>query len=74
MCCFDCSLKTFLFHRLSINRPTKHGKENSLSDGHCECQKEMNDQLVTGVLIIFDSEPHSAALLMSQHHFEHERQ
>jgi hypothetical protein len=26
-------------HRLSINRPTKRGKEKSPSDGHCE--KEM---------------------------------
>jgi hypothetical protein len=29
--------------RLSINRPTKRGKEKSPSDGHCQCQKEMDD-------------------------------
>jgi hypothetical protein len=28
-------------HRFSINRPTKRGKENSRSDGHCQCEKEM---------------------------------
>jgi hypothetical protein len=30
-------------HRLSINRPTKRGKENSRSDGHRQCEKEMED-------------------------------
>jgi hypothetical protein len=30
-------------HKLSINRPTK--KEKSPSDGHCQCQKEMDDHL-----------------------------
>jgi hypothetical protein len=30
-------------HRLSINRPTKRGKENSRSDGH---KKEMEDYLL----------------------------
>jgi hypothetical protein len=30
-------------HRLSINRPTKRGKEKSPSDGHCKCEKEMDD-------------------------------
>jgi hypothetical protein len=30
-------------HRLSINRTTKRGKENSRSDGHCQCEKEMED-------------------------------
>jgi hypothetical protein len=33
-------------HRLSINRPTKRGKENSRSDGHCQCEKEMEDHLL----------------------------
>jgi hypothetical protein len=32
--------------RLSINRPTKRGKEKS-SDGHCQCEKEMDDHLLT---------------------------
>jgi hypothetical protein len=27
-----------------INRPTKRGKEKS--DGHCQCKKEMDDQLL----------------------------
>jgi hypothetical protein len=29
-----------LNHRLSINRPTKRGKENFLSDEHCQCEKD----------------------------------
>jgi hypothetical protein len=33
-------------HRLSINRPTKRGKENSRSDGHCQCKKEIEDHLL----------------------------
>jgi hypothetical protein len=32
-----------LKHRLSINRPTKRLKENSRSDGHCQCEKEVED-------------------------------
>jgi hypothetical protein len=32
-------------HRLSINRPKKRGKEKSPSDGHCQCQKEIDDHL-----------------------------
>jgi hypothetical protein len=42
-------LRKLLFgqnHRLSINRPTKLGKEKSSSDGHCQCQKEMDDPLL----------------------------
>jgi hypothetical protein len=42
--------KTWSKHRLSINRPTKRGKENSRSDGHCQCEKEMDDYF-TGVPI-----------------------
>jgi hypothetical protein len=33
-------------HRLSINRPTKRGREKSPSDGHCQCEKEMDDHLL----------------------------
>jgi hypothetical protein len=33
-------------HRLSINRPTKRGKKKSPSDGHCQCEKEMDDHLL----------------------------
>jgi hypothetical protein len=34
-----------LYHRLSINRPTKRGKEKFPSDGHCQCEKEIDDHL-----------------------------
>jgi hypothetical protein len=34
-------------YRLSINRPTKRGKEKYLSDGHCQCGKEMEDHLLS---------------------------
>jgi hypothetical protein len=43
------SLLYDLTHRLSINRPkktTKRGIENSRSDGHCQCEKEMEDHLL----------------------------
>jgi hypothetical protein len=33
-------------HRLSINRPTKRAKEKYPSDEHCQCQKEMDDNLL----------------------------
>jgi hypothetical protein len=33
-------------HRLGINRPIKRGKEKFPSDGHCQCEKEMNDHLL----------------------------
>jgi hypothetical protein len=35
-----------LNHRLSINRLTKRGKEMAPSDGHCQCEKEMDDHLL----------------------------
>jgi hypothetical protein len=38
--CLNC------YHRLSINRPTKRGKENSPSDGHGQCEKKMDDHLL----------------------------
>jgi hypothetical protein len=31
---------------LSINSPTKRGKEKSPSGGHCQCQKGMDDHLL----------------------------
>jgi hypothetical protein len=44
--CFnDHDLHTF-FHRLSSNRPTKCGKEKYPFDGHCQCEKEMDDHLL----------------------------
>jgi hypothetical protein len=33
-------------HRLSINRPTKRGKEKSPSIGQCQCEKETDDHLL----------------------------
>jgi hypothetical protein len=33
-------------HRLSINIPTKRGKEKSPPDRHCQCEKEMDDYLL----------------------------
>jgi hypothetical protein len=33
-------------HGLSKNRPTKRGKEKYQSDGHCQCQKVMDDHLL----------------------------
>jgi hypothetical protein len=44
-----------LDHRLSINRLTKPEKEKSPSDGHCQCEKEM-DEFITGVSTIFEKE------------------
>jgi hypothetical protein len=41
-----CKLNDGFNLRLSINRPTKRGKENSPSDGHCQCEKEMDDHLL----------------------------
>jgi hypothetical protein len=48
-------------HRLSINRPTKCGKEKSPSDGHCQCKKEMDDYLLA-CQQKFDKVPHSDTL------------
>jgi hypothetical protein len=50
-----------VIHRLSINRPTKRGKEKSPSDGHCHCEKEMDDHLLA-CLQIFEKVPHSDTL------------
>jgi hypothetical protein len=47
-----------LTHKLSINRPTKRGKEKSPSDGHCQCEKEMDDHLLA-CQQIFKIEPRS---------------
>jgi hypothetical protein len=47
-----------LYHRLSINRPTKRGKEKSPSDRHCQSEKEMGDHLLA-CQQIFEKEPHS---------------
>jgi hypothetical protein len=46
------------YNRLSINRPTKRGKEKSPSDGRCQCEKEMDDYLLACQQIL-EREPHS---------------
>jgi hypothetical protein len=48
-------------HRLSINRPTKRGKEKFPSDRHCQCEKEMDNNLLARQQI-FEKEPHSDPL------------
>jgi hypothetical protein len=50
--------RRILDHRLSINRPTKRGKDKSSSDGHCQCEKEIDDHLLACQKII-EREPHS---------------
>jgi hypothetical protein len=47
-----------VYHRLSINRPTKRGKEKSPSDGHCQCEKEMGYHLLACKQFL-EREPHS---------------
>jgi hypothetical protein len=45
--CFNTStLNKGRIHGISINRPTKRGKEKSPFDGHCQCEKEMGDHLL----------------------------
>jgi hypothetical protein len=39
-------------HRLSIDRPTKRGKEKSPSDGRCQCEKEMDNYLLAWLQIL----------------------
>jgi hypothetical protein len=41
---------------LVLDRSTKRGKENSRSDGYCQCEKEMEDHLLACQLI-FEIEP-----------------
>jgi hypothetical protein len=56
-CCHSFSFT----HRLSINRPTKRGKEKSPSDRHCQYKKEMDDRLLA-CQQIFEEVPHSDTL------------
>jgi hypothetical protein len=60
-------------HRLSINKPTKRGKEKSPSDGHCQCQKDMDDHLLTCQQFLTES--HIVARLAGKASiiFDHER-
>jgi hypothetical protein len=48
-------------HRLSINRPTKSGKEKSPFDGHCQCKKEIENHFLA-CQQIFEKVPHSDTL------------
>jgi hypothetical protein len=48
-------------HRLSINKPTKRGKEKFPFDGHCQCEKAMDDHLLACQQIL-EKEPHSDTL------------
>jgi hypothetical protein len=57
-----------LYHRLSIDRPTKRGKEKSPSDGHCQCEKETDGYLLA-CQQSFEKEPQSDTLLKSEHQF-----
>jgi hypothetical protein len=43
------------------HRPTKRGTEKSPSDGHCQCEKEMDDHLLSCRQIL-EREPHSNTL------------
>jgi hypothetical protein len=43
---------------LSINRPTKLGREKSPADGYCQCKKEMDDHILASQQI-FEKVPHS---------------
>jgi hypothetical protein len=55
-------------HRLSINRPTKRGKEKSPSDRHCQCKKEMDNPLQACQQFL--KQCHIVTrLLKSEHHF-----
>jgi hypothetical protein len=47
----------------------KRGKENSRSDGDCQCEKEMEQHLLACQLI-FEIEPLIPALVKNKHHFE----
>jgi hypothetical protein len=42
-------------HRLSIIRPSKPREEKSPSDGHCQCQKEIDDHLLACQLFLTES-------------------
>jgi hypothetical protein len=61
-----------LDHRLSINRPTKRGKEKSLSNGHWQCQKEMGNHLMACQQFLTES--HIVARLANERasFFKHE--
>jgi hypothetical protein len=66
--CLQKVAKNWLHHRLSLNRPTKRGKEKSPSDGHCQFEKEMNDHLLwRGNKSL--KERHIVTHFASEHHF-----
>jgi hypothetical protein len=47
-----------LENRLSINKPSKRGKEKRSSDRLCQCEKEMDDHLLACPQLL-EKEPHS---------------
>jgi hypothetical protein len=59
-----CELHNSLSHKLTINRPTKRGKEKFPSDGHCQCQKEMDDHLLACQQFLTES--HIVTLLANE--------
>jgi hypothetical protein len=58
--------KKWNVHRLSINRPAKRGKEKPPSDGHCQCEKEMDDYLLACPQFL-EKQPQSDT--PKEHHF-----
>jgi hypothetical protein len=58
---FRCEFHDCFSHRLSINKPTKRGKEKSPFDGHCQCEKEMDNHLLACQQIL-ETELHSDTL------------
>jgi hypothetical protein len=59
--CFTMNCKN-----LSINRPTKRGKEKSPSEGHCQCRKEIDDHLLASQQLLTESH---IVTRLSEHHF-----
>jgi hypothetical protein len=55
-------------HRLSINRPTKCGKENSRSDGHCHCERD-GRPFARVPINIWNNATYWPALVKNKHHF-----
>jgi hypothetical protein len=61
------SINLNLNHRLDIDRPTKRGKEKSPSDGHCQCEKEMDDHLLARQQFLKES--HIVTRFSKEYHF-----
>jgi hypothetical protein len=48
-------VSVYLDHGLSNIRPTKREKEKSASDGHCQCQNEIDDHLLACQRLLTES-------------------